>query len=67
MLEWCCSHSAIVEEITGLEKQPHCGLCFFFHSMVLGGNGGPACQSRAEFWKFLELLPFYTVVYSYLD
>lgn len=24
-------------------------------------------QSGAEFWKLLELLPFYTVVYSYLQ
>lgn len=37
----------------------------FFYSMVLGGNG--TVNQEQNFGNFSSLLPFYTVVYSYLQ
>lgn len=40
----------------------------FASLFLLSGTWGQwNSQSGAEFWKLLELLPFYTVVYSYLQ
>lgn len=39
-------------------------LLFFLLNGTWGQWNG---QSGAEFWKLLKLLPFYTIVYSYLQ
>lgn len=62
----CCSDGRAVEEPGAGRAATHCGLCFsFFYSMVLGGNG--TVNQEQNFGNFSSLLPFYTVVYSYLQ
>lgn len=61
----CCSDVRAVEEPRAGRAATLWALLLFFYSMVLGGNG--TVNQEQNFGNFSKLLPFYTVVYSYLQ
>lgn len=61
----CCSDVRAVEEPGAGRAATLWALLLFFYSMVLGGNG--TVNQEQNFGNFSSLLPFYTVVYSYLQ
>lgn len=63
----CCSDVRAVEEARAGRAATLWALLLFFFFLLNGTWGQWNGQSGAEFWKLLKLLPFYTVVYSYLQ